>query len=153
MSRRQKRIAPRYLRDQKYRNFVVQKFRNIMILSGKKIASYKILYEVIEEISSLRIPVQIIEKAARKVRPTVILKSRRLGGATHQIPVRLENNKGMRIGIRWILAAARSRGEIKIKDRMKVELFDAVRGNGGAIRKREEITRIAESNQAFIREI
>jgi small subunit ribosomal protein S7 len=126
---------------------------NNFMRCGKKTCSYRILYAVLEEIreKARSEPLAIFEHSIRIVTPKVQLKSRRVRGTTYQVPIEIREQYGVTIAIKWILTAARANHGLNIITQLSIEILDAARGNGGAIRKREEVQRIAESNKAFAR--
>jgi len=121
--------------------------------NGKKSLAYRILYSSFRQIQEKvqREPLSIIEHAIRVVTPTVQLKSRRVGGATYQVPIEVSPRRGIAIAIRWILMSSYSRPGRNVDSRLSIEIIDAACGVGGAVRKREEVYRIAEANKAFTR--
>lgn len=126
---------------------------NRIIHKGKKSLSYRILFSVLHKIKEKthRDPLAILEHAVRTVIPTVQLKSRRVGGATYQIPVEVRPRRGTAMAIQWIVVAARARPGRDIVSLLSIEIIEAARGGGRAVRKREEVQRIAEANKAFAR--
>jgi small subunit ribosomal protein S7 len=126
---------------------------NRLIQKGKKSLAYRILFSVLHKIKekTQREPLAVLEHAVRIVIPTVQLKSRRVGGATYQIPVEVRPRRGTAIAIQWIVAAARARPGRDIVSLLSVEIMEAARGSGRAVRKREEVQRIADANKAFAR--
>jgi small subunit ribosomal protein S7 len=142
-----------YAYDPVYQSALVHIFVTRIIEDGKKSLAYRILYSVLRRIQEKthREPLAILEHAVRVVIPTVQLKARRVGGAVYQVPVGVSPRRRTVIAIQWILAAACLRSGHSIVDRLTIEILDAASGNGGAIRKREEIHRLAEVNKAFAR--
>jgi small subunit ribosomal protein S7 len=153
MSRRRTPKKRSYNPDPIYQSILIHILVNSLICNGKKILSYRILYSVLNQIKdkTKRDSLVILEYAIRIVTPTVQLKSRRVGGTTYQIPIELGPRRGTNIAIKWILTAARTRPGRDITSRLFAEILDAARGNGGAVRKREEVYRMAEANKAFSR--
>jgi small subunit ribosomal protein S7 len=121
--------------------------------NGKKSLSYRIFYSVLDQIykNTSRDPLAIFEYAIYTVTPKVHLKTRRIGGATYQVPVEVSPQRGTALAIQWILNSSRSRTGRNIVNRLYIEILDAIRGSGGAVRKYEEVRRIAEANKAFVR--
>jgi small subunit ribosomal protein S7 len=121
--------------------------------NGKKSLAYRILYSSFRQIQEKvqGEPLSIMEHAIRVVTPTVQLKSRRVGGATYQVPIEVSPRRGIAIAIRWILISSYYRPGLNIASRLSIEIMDAACGVGGAVRKREEVYRIAEANKAFTR--
>jgi small subunit ribosomal protein S7 len=128
-------------------------FATRLMRNGKKSLAYCILYSSFRRIQEKvqREPLSIMERAIRVVTPTVQLKSRRIGGATYQVPIEVGPRRGIAIAIRWILMSSHSRPGRNVDSRLSIEIIDAACGIGGAVRKREEIYRIAEANKAFTR--
>lgn len=153
MSRRHTPKKRSYSPDPKYQSILVHIIVNRIIYQGKKSLSYRILFSTLHIIKEKtnREPLAVIEHAIRMVVPTVQLKSRRVGGATYQIPIEVRPRRGTAIAIQWIISAARNRPGRNIVSLLAAEIIDAARGNGSAIRKREEVQRIAEANKAFAR--
>jgi small subunit ribosomal protein S7 len=139
--------------DPFYQSVLIQMFVNRIIRHGKKSLSYSIIYSVLQTIQekTKAEPLPILEHAIRKVSPTIQLKSRRVGGTNYQIPVEVDPCRRISLAIQWIILAAAMRPGRDIVARLSLEILDAANGNGGAIRKREEIHRIAEANKAFAR--
>jgi small subunit ribosomal protein S12 len=153
MSRRQKPKRQSYDYDPVYQSILVHIFASHIMRHGKKSLSYFILYSVLNEIQEkVEIePLIVFEYAVRVVTPTVQLKSRRIGGATYQVPTEVDQLRGISLAIQWILVSARTRPGRDIISCLSAEILDVVRGNGGAVRKREEVHRMAEANKAFAR--
>jgi small subunit ribosomal protein S7 len=153
MSRRGIRKKKIYCSDPVYQSILVHIFVTCLIQNGKKSLAYRILYSSFRRIQEKvqREPLAIMEYAVRIVTPTVQLKSRRVGGATYQVPQEVSLRRGAIIAIRWIFSSAYTRPGRNIDSRLSIEIIDAVCGNGGAVRKREEVYRIAEANKAFTR--
>jgi small subunit ribosomal protein S7 len=153
MSRRHTPKKRSYSPDPKYQSILVHIIVNRIIHHGKKSLSYRILFSVLQKINEKthREPLSVLEHAVRIVIPTVQVKSRRVGGATYQIPMEVRPRRGTAIAIQWIVSAARLRPGRNIVDLLSAEVIDAARGSGSAVRKREEVHRIAEANKAFAR--
>lgn len=139
--------------DPLYGSIVVRIIVNHCIRHGKKLLSSRIIYSALDKIKRKtgREPLIILEHAIRIVLPTVQLKSRRVGGATYQVPVEVNTRRGVTIAIKWILKSAHTRPGRNIVIRLSAEIMDAANGNGGAVQKREEIFRMAEANKSFVR--
>jgi small subunit ribosomal protein S7 len=151
MSRRkvaQKRII---LPDPKFGDEVVAKFINMLMESGKKSVAEKIVYGAFDEMAarSKGDPLVVFKQALDNVRPAVEVKSRRVGGATYQVPVEVRANRRLTLAMRWLVDAARKRGEKSMGRRLAGELMDASENRGTAIRKREDTHRMADANRAF----
>ncbi|GAA7391239.1 30S ribosomal protein S7 [Helicobacter pylori] len=137
--------------DPVYGNRVVTKFINKMMYDGKKSVAEKIIYKAfnkIEEKSGEK-GIEVFEKALERVRPLVEVRSRRVGGATYQVPVEVRASRQQSLSIRWILEATRKRNERMMVDRLANELMDAASDKGAAFKKKEDVHKMAEANKAF----
>ncbi|GHR20560.1 30S ribosomal protein S7 [Helicobacter pylori] len=137
--------------DPIYGNKVVTKFINKMMYDGKKSVAEKIIYKAfnkIEEKSGEK-GIEVFEKALERVRPLVEVRSRRVGGATYQVPVEVRASRQQSLSIRWILEATRKRNERMMVDRLANELMDAASDKGAAFKKKEDVHKMAEANKAF----
>ncbi len=139
------------LPDPKYKDRMVAKFINIMMLNGKKSIAEKILYDALEIIKERgkSDPVGVFNNAIDKVSPGVEVKSRRMGGATYQVPVEVRPNRQLALAMRWLVDAARKRNEKSMTVRLAGELMDASEERGSAVKKREDTHKMAEANKAF----
>ncbi len=139
------------LPDPKFSSVEVAKFMNVIMNSGKKSVAERIVYGAFEQIGkkSGKDPVEVFGQAMSNVRPIVEVKSRRVGGANYQVPVEVRPARRAALAMRWIKEAARKRGEKSMGQRLAGELLDAAEGRGGAMKKREEVHRMAEANKAF----
>lgn len=149
--RRRKAPVREVLGDPVYGNKVVTKFINKMMYDGKKSVAEKIIYAAfakIEEKSGEK-GIETFEKALEKVKPLVEVRSRRVGGATYQVPVEVRPTRQQSLSIRWILEATRKRNERTMVDRLANELIDAANDRGAAFKKREDVHKMAEANKAF----
>ncbi len=149
--RRRKAPVREVLGDPVYGNKVVTKFINKMMYDGKKSVAEKIIYKAfnkIEEKSGER-GIEVFEKALERVRPLVEVRSRRVGGATYQVPVEVRASRQQSLSIRWILEATRKRNERMMVDRLANELMDAASDKGAAFKKKEDVHKMAEANKAF----
>ena len=149
---RRRVIAKReILPDPKYGNQTVAKFINHVMVNGKKSVAERIVYGALERIEQRlrREPVDTFEKALEAVAPLVEVKSRRVGGATYQVPVEVRPSRREALAMRWLVDSARARSEKSMAARLASELADAAEGRGSAVRKREETHRMAEANRAF----
>lgn len=138
--------------DPKYNNKLVAKLINSIMVRGKKSLAQKIVYTALEAAKEKAKKPNILEvfnKAVDNVRPQVELKSRRIGGATYQVPIDIRNERGQSIALRWIRNAARTRKGEPIAQRLAAELFDAYQGIGAAVKKKEDTHKMAEANKAF----
>lgn len=151
MSRRRVAEKREILPDPKYGNQVLAKFINMLMQSGKKSVAEKIVYGALDNIKdkSKGEPLEVFQQALDNVRPLVEVKSRRVGGATYQIPVEVRHDRSFTLAMRWVVDAAKNRGEKDMGLRLAGELLDAADNKGTAIRKREDTHRMAEANKAF----
>ncbi|QBQ54656.1 30S ribosomal protein S7 [Nitrosococcus wardiae] len=139
------------LPDPKYGSAQLAKFITILMLNGKKSLAEKIVYGALDRAAEKanQEPMDILEKALENVRPLVEVKSRRVGGATYQVPVEVRPERRSTLAMRWLVEAARKRGEKSMGLRLAGELMDAYEGKGTAVKKREDTHRMAEANKAF----
>jgi len=151
MARRRVAAKRAVLPDPKYKDGTVAKFINMVMLNGKKSVAEGIVYgaldQVVEKMKGQ--PLDLLGKALDNVRPMVEVKSRRVGGATYQIPVEVRADRRTTLAMRWIVDAARRRGEKSMERRLAGELLDAAENRGSAVKKREDVHRMAEANKAF----
>jgi len=138
------------LPDPKHGSEMVARFINMVMKSGKKSVAEKIVYGAMEVIS-VKNPatLELVEKALGNVAPSVEVKSRRVGGATYQVPVEVRSSRRTALAMRWLIDSARKRGENTMPRKLAAELLDASENRGGAVKKREETHRMAEANKAF----
>ncbi|GJL98221.1 MAG: 30S ribosomal protein S7 [Hyphobacterium sp.] len=151
MSRRHRAEKREILPDPKFGDKDLTKFMNYLMLDGKKSVAESIVYgafEMIEE-KAKRQPVSIFHEALENVSPDVEVRSRRVGGATYQVPVEVRAERKKALAIRWLVAAARARNENTMRERLAAELMDASSNRGTAVKKREDTHRMAEANRAF----
>ncbi len=149
---RRRVIAKReILPDPKFGNVTLAKFVNILMDSGKKSVAEKIVYGALDQISEKghAAPVESFNKALENIRPLVEVKSRRVGGATYQVPIEVRANRSVTLAMRWLVDAARARGEKSMGLRLAGEIMDACESRGSAVKKREDVHRMAEANKAF----
>jgi small subunit ribosomal protein S7 len=139
------------LPDPKFGNVEVSKFVNVIMTSGKKSVAERIVYGAFTVISqkSGKDPVEVFASAINNVKPIVEVKSRRVGGANYQVPVEVRPSRRLALSMRWIREAARKRSEKSMDQRLATELLEAADGRGAAMKKREEVHRMAEANKAF----
>nr|WP_321456642.1 30S ribosomal protein S7 [uncultured Cohaesibacter sp.] len=137
--------------DPKFGDIVISKFMNSIMLDGKKSVSESIVYGALEAVEGKlkQDPVEVFHTALENVMPQVEVRSRRVGGATYQVPVDVRSERKQALAIRWIIAAARNRNERTMIDRLSGELLDAFNNRGSAVKKREDTHRMAEANRAF----
>ncbi len=151
MPRRREVPKREILADPKYHSTDVAKFMNVLMTSGKKSVAERIVYGAFDAISKKggKDPLEVFSQALQNTRPMVEVKSRRVGGANFQVPVEVRPVRRMALAMRWLREAARKRGEKSMGARLAGELLDASEGRGGAVKKREEVHRMAEANKAF----
>ncbi len=151
MSRRHRAEKRHVNPDPKFGDVVVSKFMNSLMLDGKKSVAERIVYGAFEliEKKSKQDPVNVFHQAIENVRPSVEVRSRRVGGATYQVPVEVRADRQQALAIRWLIESARKRGENTMIDRLCGELLDAVNGRGQAVKKREDTHKMADANRAF----
>ena len=139
------------LPDPKYHNTEVSKFVNVMMTGGKKSVAERIIYGAMSQIEKKtgKDPIEVFVQALSNVRPMVEVKSRRVGGANYQVPVEVRSVRRNALAMRWLREAARKRSEKSMGARLAGELSEAAEGRGGAVKKREEVHRMADSNKAF----
>jgi small subunit ribosomal protein S7 len=151
MPRRREVPKRRILPDPKYRDRMVAKFINILMLGGKKSTAEKILYGAFNVIEQRykEDPLDIFRKALDAVKPRVEVKSRRVGGATYQVPVEVRPDRRVALAMRWLTIYGRERGEKTMTERLAAELMEASQGRGNAVKKREDVHKMADANKAF----
>jgi small subunit ribosomal protein S7 len=148
-----RRVAERreVLPDPVYGSALVTKFINGVMLGGKKSTAEQIFYRALESVGNKagEEPLKVFKRAIENVRPTVEVKSRRVGGSTYQVPIEVHQERRGALAIRWIVSNARNRGEKTMVDRLAAELLDAANNRGNAVKKKEDVHRMAEANKAF----
>ena len=148
-----KKSAPKKLNvvDPKYRLVIIPKLINSLMYDGKKTIAEKIIYDAIEKIKgkSKDEPLNVFNDAINNIRPTVEVRSRRVGGATYQVPVEVKSKRSQALALRWLVDASRKRKDKKMSDKIFNEIFDAYQNKGSAIKKKEDTHKMAESNKAF----
>ncbi len=151
MPRRREVPKREILPDPKFNSADVSKFVNVLMTAGKKSVAERIIYGALEQVAkkSGKDPLEVFNQALGNVRPMVEVKSRRVGGANYQVPVEVRPTRRMALAMRWLRESARKRGEKSMGIRLAGELMDAAEGRGGAVKKREEVHRMAEANKAF----
>ena len=139
------------LPDPKFNSVDLSKFMNVIMESGKKAVAERIIYGALEQIEKKanKDPLEIFMVAINNVKPMVEVKSRRVGGANYQVPVEVRPVRRMALAMRWLKESARKRGEKSMAQRLANELLEAAEGRGGAMKKRDEVHRMAEANKAF----
>ena len=149
---RRRIIAKReVLPDPKYGNVTLAKFMNHVMVSGKKSVSEKIVYGALDIVHEKlkQDPIEVFDEALENISPLVEVKSRRVGGATYQVPVEVRPSRRIALSMRWLVEYARGRGEKSMRQRLAGEIIDASQGKGNAVKKREDVHRMAEANKAF----
>jgi small subunit ribosomal protein S7 len=152
MSRRRSAQTRKILPDPKYNDLLVAKFINTLMSKGKKSVARQILYDAMEQIAQRETATPVIEVlklAVDKVKPAVEVKSRRVGGSTYQVPVEVRPERRQALAIRWLIQNAAGRGGKSMEVRLAAELLDAFQSKGGAVRKKEDVHRMADANKAF----
>ena len=151
MSRRRRAEKREVLPDPKFGDIVLTKFTNVLMYSGKKSIAEGIVYGALDRIQQRggQDPVRVFHEALGNVRPEIEVRSRRVGGATYQVPVEVRPDRSQALAIRWLIQASRARSEMTMTDRLANELMDAANNRGAAVKKREDTHRMAEANKAF----
>ncbi len=151
MSRRHRAEKREVTPDARYGDVVLAKLMNILMYDGKKSVAERIVYGALSRIEerTKRDPVQMFHEALDNVKPAVEVRSRRVGGATYQVPVEVRPERRQALAIRWLITAARGRNENTMEERLSGELLDAANNRGAAVKKREDTHRMAEANRAF----
>ena len=148
-----KRKAPKKIQvlDPKFKSSIIPKLINSIMLDGKKTVAEKIVYEAIDKIKSKskEEPITIFNNAINNIRPSVEVRSRRVGGATYQVPVEVKAKRSQALALRWLIDASRKRKDKNMSDKIFNEIFDAYQKRGSAIKKKEDTHKMAESNKAF----
>ena len=151
MSRRHAAEKREVLPDAKYGDRVLTKFMNNLMIDGKKSAAERIVYNALTRVEDKlkKAPVEVFHEALENVKPSVEVRSRRVGGATYQVPVEVRVERREALAIRWLIKASRARNENTMEERLAGELLDAVNGRGSAVKKREDTHKMADANKAF----
>ncbi|AQS83544.1 MAG: 30S ribosomal protein S7 [Acetobacter aceti] len=153
MSRRHRAVKREILPDPKFGDIVITRFMNALMYDGKKSTAEGIVYGALDVLhrrgGASADPVAMFHAALDNVKPAVEVRSRRVGGATYQVPVEVRADRRQALAIRWLIDASRKRGESTMQDRLSNELMDAVNNRGAAVKKREDTHRMAEANKAF----
>ena len=148
-----KRSAPKKIPivDSRYKSTIIPKLINSIMYDGKKTIAEKIVYDALEKIKSKTKdePIDIFNDAIKNVRPTVEVRARRVGGATYQVPVEVKSKRSQALALRWLIDASRKRKDKHMSDRIFNEIYDAYQNKGSAIKKKEDMHKMAESNKAF----
>jgi small subunit ribosomal protein S7 len=151
MSRRHQAEKREVLPDPLYNDAVVTKFVNFVMVDGKKSVAEKLMYGAFNRMEQRTggDPLRIFHEALDNVKPDIEVRSRRVGGATYQVPVEVKGDRAQAMAIRWLIRAARARSEYTMRERLANEFLDASNGRGAAVKKREDVHRMAEANRAF----
>lgn len=151
MSRKKRDFTREILPDPKFHDVIVTKVVNTMMRSGKKSVAERALYDAFDQITKKlnQEPLDVFHKALNNIKPVVEVRSRRVGGATYQVPTEVASARAQSLAIRWLVVAANSRGEKRISDRIANELLDAFNNRGAAMKKREDTHKMADANKAF----
>lgn len=152
MPRRAKVIERKINPDPKYNSVIVAKFTNKIVMRGQKATAERIVYDALQLASQRlnRDPVALLEQAIKNVTPLLRVKSRRVGGATYQVPVEVAPNTGLSLAMRWLIRSARVRTGRSMAEKLAAEISDAAQGQGASIKKREDMHKMAEANKAFV---
>ena len=151
MSRRHAAEKREILPDAKFGDTVLTKFMNNLMIDGKKAVAERIVYSAMDRVEGKlkRSPIEVFTEALDNVKPAVEVRSRRVGGATYQVPVEVRPERREALAIRWLITAARNRNENTMEERLAAELIDAVQSRGTAVKKREDTHKMADANKAF----
>lgn len=151
MSRRHAAVKREVLPDAKFGDLVLTKFMNSLMVAGKKSTAEGIVYgafDIVEKKTGNN-PMETFHEALTKIKPELEVRSRRVGGATYQVPVEVRSDRAQALAIRWLITSARKRSELTMVERLSGELLDASNERGGAVKKREDTHKMAEANRAF----
>ena len=152
MSRKKKAPKKIQIVDPIYKSSIIPKLVNSIMYDGKKVIAEKIIYDAIDKIKSKvkeDEPIKVFNQAIDNIKPTVEVRSRRVGGATYQVPVEVKTKRSQALAIRWLIDASRKRKDKKMSDKIFNEIYDAYQNKGSAIKKKEDTHKMAESNKAF----
>lgn len=153
MSRRRRAVKREVLPDAKFGDIVISRFMNVLMYDGKKSVAESIVYGALDVLKKRggpnADPVRLFHEALDNVKPAIEVRSRRVGGATYQVPVEVRTERRQALAIRWLIQAARNRNDRTMVDRLSAELLDASNNRGNAVKKREDTHRMAEANRAF----
>ena len=151
MSRKKSASKKITILDSKYKSAIIPKLINSLMYDGKKTIAEKIVYDAIDRIKtkSKDDPLNIFNDAINNIKPTVEVRSRRVGGATYQVPVEVKSKRSQALALRWLIDASRKRKDKKMSDKIFNEIYDAYQNRGSAIKKKEDTHKMAESNKAF----
>ncbi|SFR61436.1 SSU ribosomal protein S7P [Yoonia tamlensis] len=151
MSRRHAAEKRAVLPDAKFGDIILTKFMNNLMIDGKKSVAERIVYNAFDRVEDKlkKSPVEVFHEALDNIKPSVEVRSRRVGGATYQVPVEVRPERREALAIRWLITAAKKRNENTMEERLAGELIDAVNGRGTAVKKREDTHKMADANKAF----
>ena len=151
MSRKNRAPKRNLYSDSRYKSLILSKFINIIMFDGKKSTAEKIVYTTFDQIKkkTKEDPLKVFDNAVNNIRPNLEVRSRRVGGATYQVPVEIKTKRSQTLALKWLLQAARSRKNKSMADKLSYELMDASQKKGAAMKKREDTHKMAESNKAF----
>ena len=150
MSRKRKAPKRKHYPDPRYKSLTVSKFINAIMYDGKRSSAEKILYSAMDRIKEKNLdPIKTFNSAITNVKPNLEVRSRRVGGATYQVPVEVKSNRSQALALRWILIASIKRKNKSMSEKLYYELMDASQNKGSAVKKREDTHKMAESNKAF----
>ncbi|NKI19635.1 30S ribosomal protein S7 [Spongiibacter sp. KMU-166] len=151
MPRRRVAAKREILPDPKFGNLTLAKFMNHVMVSGKKSVAERIVYGALDLVQERlsKDPIEVFDEALENIAPMVEVKSRRVGGATYQVPVEVRPSRRTALAMRWLVDYSRNRGEKSMRQRLAGEIIDASQGKGSAVKKREDVHRMAEANKAF----
>lgn len=151
MARRRRPARREILPDPVFNDLVVTKFINVMMLQGKKGCAESIFYGAIETVGTKQAeePIMVFKRALENLRPLVEVKSRRVGGSNYQVPVEVRTERSQALAIRWLIQYSRLRGEKSMREKLAGEILDAANRRGAAVKKREDVHKMAEANKAF----
>ena len=151
MSRRHAAEKREVLPDAKFGDIILTKFMNNLMIDGKKSVAERIVYNAFDRVEDKlkKAPVEVFHEALENIKPNLEVRSRRVGGATYQVPVEVRPERREALAIRWLISAAKGRNEKTMEERLAGELLDAVNGRGTAVKKREDTHKMADANKAF----
>ena len=151
MSRRHRAEKREVLPDAKFGDRILTKFMNNLMLDGKKSAAERIVYGALERVEDKlkRAPIEVFHEALENIKPSLEVRSRRVGGATYQVPVEVPQRRAKTLAVRWLVTFARNRGEKSMSERLAREIMDATQQQGGAYKRKDDIYRMAQANKAF----
>ena len=152
MSRRRKAVKREILPDPRYKDMVLAKFVRALMIDGKKNTAEKLIYssfDILDKRQKDKSPIEIFKAAIENVQPQIETRSRRVGGATYQVPVEVRSDRALALAIRWLINSSRNRSENSMTERLSGELMDASSNRGASVKKKEDTHKMAEANKAF----